>query len=77
MSVLDGDSLSLNGSLFSSAYFSLFLLIDMTKGRILFKDFLLHLRADLPVLRQRKKSDLPLPYSTKLHGKEVEMCRFP
>lgn len=51
MIVLDGDSLSLNTSLVSSAYFSLFLLIDITKRHILFKDLLLCLKADLPVQR--------------------------
>lgn len=34
MSVLDGDSLSLNSSLVSFAYFSLFLLIDMTEDHV-------------------------------------------
>lgn len=55
MIVLDGDSLSLNSSLVSSAYFSLFLLIDTTKAHIFFKDLLLHLRADLPVSEMMEK----------------------
>lgn len=55
MDALDGGSLSINISSVSFAYFSLFLLIDMTKGHKLFKDRLLHLRAELPVQRWQKK----------------------
>lgn len=55
MDALDDDSLSINVSLVSFAYFSLFLLIDMTKGHKLFKDHLIHLKAELPVQRWQKK----------------------
>lgn len=74
--VLDGDSLSLNSLLVSSAYFLLFLLIGVTKGHILFKDLLLHLRASLFTHDEKKKVVYFSPIPQNCMGKRWKAVGF-
>jgi len=55
MDALDGDSLFINISLLSFACFSFFLLVARSKWHKLFKDHLLHLKAELPLQKWQKK----------------------
>lgn len=61
MDPFDDNSLSTNILSISVAYFSLFLLIDRTKGHKLFNNHLLYLRAELPIHRWQKKVIYFLP----------------